>query len=108
MSRHAWPVDQQPGAWRLGCCRRQRGFDPRDVGAQVFKAELQLIVIKPFGTTAKLTALQLPDDEPQPFDLGLRGGEAGAFGRQRPHHSLQRLYIVRQGRKIDVHGRESN
>jgi hypothetical protein len=20
ISRHAWPVDQQPGAWRLGCC----------------------------------------------------------------------------------------
>jgi hypothetical protein len=42
-------------------------------------------------------------DQPQPFDLCLRLGEGGVIGGQRAHHSLQRLYIVRQGGKIDVH-----
>jgi hypothetical protein len=27
----------------------------------------------------------------------------GALGRQRAHHPLQSLYVVRQGSKIDVH-----
>ena len=38
---------------------------------EVFKTELQLVVIQPFGTPAKLVALQLLNDEPEPFDLGL-------------------------------------
>jgi len=31
---------------------------------EVFKAELQLVIIEPFGAPAKLAALQLLDDEP--------------------------------------------
>jgi hypothetical protein len=44
-------------------------------------------------------------DQPQSLDLGLSRGEGGAVGGKGPHHPVQRLYIVRQGRKIDVHGR---
>jgi hypothetical protein len=31
----------------------------------------------------------------------------GALGRQRAHHPLQSLYVVRQGSKIDVHDSKS-
>jgi len=44
---------------------------PCDVGVEVVEAELQLIVVEPFGTPAKLAALQLLNDEPEPFDLRL-------------------------------------
>ena len=54
---------------------------------EVFKAELQLIVIEPLGAPAELAALQLLDDELQPLDLGLRLGESGALGRKRAHHA---------------------
>jgi hypothetical protein len=68
---------------------------------------VQLVIIEPLGPSAKLAALQLLDDEMEPFDLGLRLGEAGALGRERTHQLLQRLYIIRQGGKVDVHeGRE--
>jgi hypothetical protein len=51
-----------------------------------------------------LAALQLLNDEPEPFDLRLRLSEVGAFGRERPDHPLQRLHIVWQSGKIDIHG----
>ena len=70
---------------------------------EVFEAELQLVVIQPFGAPAKLAALQLLNDEPEAFDLRLRLGEVGAFGRERSDHPLQRLHIVRQIGEIDVH-----
>src|SRR6266852_4693819 len=70
---------------------------------EVFKTELQLVVIQPFGAPTKLAALELLNDEPETFDLRLRLREVGAFGRQRPDHPLQRLYIVWQIGKIDVH-----
>lgn len=79
------------------------GFDPRDIGVEVFKAELQLVVIQPFGAPTKLAALQLLSDEPEAFDLRLRLSEVGAFGRERPNHPLQRLHIVWQIGEIDVH-----
>jgi hypothetical protein len=41
-----------------------------------------------------LAALQLLNDEPEAFDLGLRLSEVGAFARERPDHPLQRLHIV--------------
>jgi hypothetical protein len=41
------------------------------------------------------------------LDLPLRLSEVGPLGGQRPHYPLQRLYIVRQGGKIDVHAREA-
>ena len=82
---------------------RKRGFRPCNIRIEVFEAELHLVVIEPFGATAKLAALQLLNNEPQAFDLGLRLREVGAFGRQRPHYLLQRLHIVRQCGKIDVH-----
>src|SRR5258705_6139241 len=70
---------------------------------EVFKTELQLVVIQPFGAPTKLAALQLLNDEPEAFDLRLRLSEVGAFGRERPDHPLQRLDIVWQIGKIDVH-----
>ena len=75
------------------------------IGVEILEAELQLIVIEPLGAPAELAALQLLDDELEPFDLGLRLAEAGALGRERAHHLLQRLHIVRQGGEIDVHER---
>lgn len=85
----------------------KRRFHSGDVGFEVFEAETQLIVTELFGTPAKLVTLQLLDNEPKPFDLRLRLSEVGTLGCQRPHHLLQRLYIVRQGGKIDVHAREA-
>src|ERR1700675_4160740 len=70
---------------------------------EVFKTELQLVVIQPFGAPTKLAALQLLNDEPEAFDLRLRLSEVGAFGRERPDHPLQRLHIVWQIGEIDVH-----
>src|ERR1700694_1686253 len=70
---------------------------------EVFKPELQLIVIQRFGAPTKLAALQLLNDEPEAFNLRLRLSEVGAFGRERPDHPLQRLDIVWQIGKIDVH-----
>src|SRR6266699_1830095 len=54
---------------------------------EVFKTELQLVVI-------------------EAFDLRLGLSEVGAFGRERPDHPLQRLDIVWQIGKIDVHDAE--
>src|ERR1700682_5140713 len=73
---------------------------------EVFKTELQLVVIQPFGAPTKLTALQLLNDEPEAFDLRLRLSEVGAFGRERPDHPLQRVHIIWQSGKIDVHEME--
>src|SRR5216683_3508492 len=101
MRRQAWPLGSHSRC--LGCRRWKRGFDPRDVGVEVVEAELQLIVVEPFGTPTKLAALQLLNDEPEAFDLRLRLREAGAVGRQHPDHPLQRLHIVWQIGKIDVH-----
>src|SRR3984893_8331315 len=70
---------------------------------EVFKAELQLVVILPFGAPTKLAALQLLNDEPKAFDLRLRLSEVGAFGRERPDHPLPRLHIVWQIGEINVH-----
>jgi hypothetical protein len=68
--------------------KRKAGFDARKVGTEVFEAELQLIVIKPLGAPAKLAALQLLDDEVEPFDLSLGIGEGGALGCERAHQPL--------------------
>jgi hypothetical protein len=92
MRRQAWPLGSHSRC--LGCRRWKRGFDPRDVGVEVVEAELQLIVVEPFGTPAKLAALQLLNDEPEPFDLRLCLSEIDAFGCERPDHPLQRLYII--------------
>src|SRR6202051_309011 len=70
---------------------------------EAFKSELQLVSLQPFGAPTKLAALQLLNDEPEAFDLRLRLSEVGAFGRERPDHPLQRLHIVWQIAKIDVH-----
>jgi hypothetical protein len=89
----------------LACLKRR--FHSGDVGFEVFEAETKLIVTESLGTPAKLVTLQLLNDEPKSFDLGLRFGEVGTLGCQRPHNLLQRLYIVRQSGKIDVHAREA-
>jgi len=46
-------------------------------------------------------------DQLQPFDLCLRLGEGGALCRKRAHHPPQRLYVVWQGGKVDVHDGKS-
>lgn len=74
MGRHARPDTEEPAAGRLGCCQRQGGFDPTDIGAEILKPELELAVIEALGAPAELVALQLLDDEVKPFDLGLRLG----------------------------------
>jgi hypothetical protein len=43
-----------------------------------------------------LAALQLLNDEPEPFDLGFCLVKGGAFGCERPDHPLQRGYIIWQ------------
>jgi hypothetical protein len=101
MRRQAWSLG--PRSRRLDRRRWKRGFDPRDIGMEIFKPELQLIVIQRFGAPTKLAALQLLNDEPEAFDLRLRLSDVGAFGRERPDHPLQRLDIVWQIGKIDVH-----
>jgi hypothetical protein len=60
------------------CCDR---FVPNSVDLEVVEAELQLIVIEPFGAPAKLAALQLLNNEPEAFDLRLRRSKVDAFGR---------------------------
>jgi hypothetical protein len=95
MRRQAWSI--RPRSRRLGCRGWKRGFDPRDVGVEVVEAELQLVVVEPFGAPTKLVALQLLNDEPEPLDLRLRLSKVGAFGRERPDHPLQRIHIVWQG-----------
>jgi hypothetical protein len=71
---------------------------------EVFKTELQLVVIQPLGAPTKLAALQLLNDEPEAFDLRLRLSEVGAVGRERPDHPPQRLDIVWQIGKIGDDG----
>ena len=103
MPRQTWPIGPRAGPRRRCALRRKLGFDPCDISLQIFEAELQLIIIKPFSSTAKLTALQLLHDEPEAFDLRLRLREGRAVDRERANHLLQRRDIVRQGSKIDVH-----
>ena len=62
MRRQAWSFG--PRSRGLDVVDGKDGFDPRDIGVEVFKAELQLVIIEPFGAPAKLAALQLLDDEP--------------------------------------------
>jgi len=102
MRRQAWPIGPRSGCWRPDLLWK-RCFNTRDIGVEVFQAEPQLVVVKPLGAPAKLRALQLLNDEAEAFDLRLCFGEVDAFGRKRPHHPMQRLHIVRQGGKIDVH-----
>jgi hypothetical protein len=39
---------------------------------EILQAELQLVRVEPLRAAAELSALQLPDQEPQLLDLGLR------------------------------------
>ena len=81
-------------------------LDPGEIDLEVLKAELQLVAIKPLGTPAKLVALELLHDQPQPLDLGLRLGRAVRSTASERTMPLQRLHIVRQSGKIDVHARD--
>jgi hypothetical protein len=45
---------------------------------EVLQAELQLVGIEPLGTAAEPATLQLPDQQPELLDLGLRGVMLGA------------------------------
>ena len=59
MRRQARPIVRRLGSWRPSRRWREPGLGPRKIDAQVFEAELQLIVIEPLGAPAELAALQL-------------------------------------------------
>ena len=88
MPRQTWPIGPRAGPRRRCALRRKLGFGPCDISLQIFEAELQLIIIKPFSSTAELTALQLLHDEPEAFDLRLRLREGRAVDRERANHLL--------------------
>jgi hypothetical protein len=101
MRRQARPLHLWFGGYGLD--GRKPGFGSRQFDFEVLEAEVQLVIIEPFRPPAELAALQLLDDEMQPFDLSPRLAEVGPLGRERAHHPPQRLHIIRQGRKINVH-----
>ena len=84
--RQARPLSLRSRRLRLSW--RKRGFGSRKIDIDILEAEPQLVVIKMLGVPAELAALQLFDDEPEPFDLGQGFAEAGALGRKRAHHAL--------------------
>ncbi len=104
----AGAVRPRPGDGLLGRRCWQELFCTGDVGAEVFQAQLQLITIETLGTSAELQALQLLHDQPQALDLDLRFTERRPFTRplrsQLTDQPMQRINIIRQGSKIDVHG----
>src|SRR5258708_17435923 len=63
-----------------------------------------------FATPADLQTLKLLHDQPQTLDLGLRFAEGGPFAqpirRQVADQPMQRINIIRQGSKIEVHAPE--
>jgi hypothetical protein len=63
---------------------RKLGFRSRDIGIEIFEAKQQLLV-EPSSGPAKLAALQLLRNEPQPFDLSLCLGEGSAVSHERSH-----------------------
>jgi hypothetical protein len=73
------------------------------VDVEVLQAKLQLVVMELFGAPAELAALQLLNNEMEPFDLGLCLAKRGALDCERAHQLLQCSHIVRQGGEIDVH-----
>ena len=101
MRRQARPLHLWFG--RFGLDGRKPGLGSRQLDLEILEAEVQLVIIEPFGPPPELAALQLPDDEMEPFDLSLRLAEVGALDCERAHHQLQGLHIIRQSREIDVH-----
>jgi hypothetical protein len=71
------------GCISLGLRKRKAGFDAGKIGIEVLEAKLQLIVIEPLGPPAELAALELLDNELEPFDLCVRLAQAGALARAR-------------------------
>jgi len=92
MRRQARPFHLRFGDFGVG--QRKPSLGSRQFDFDILEAEMQLVVVQPLGPPAKLTALQLLDDEMQPFDLGLRLAEAGPLGCERAHQLLQRLHII--------------
>lgn len=86
---------------------RQQLLDPAYIGTDVFQTQLQLVAIQPLGPSAELQALQLLHDQPQPLDLGLGFGEGSPFARpirrKIPDQSMQRIDVLGQSSKVDVH-----
>lgn len=70
---------------------------PRVVGLQIFEAEGHLVGIKPLGTTAKLTPLELLDDALETFDLIVAGLNGVCHV---PHQCMQEIDIGRQTIKL--------
>ena len=88
MRRYARPIVRWPG--RGGFLRfwREPGFGLRKIDAQVIEAELELILVEPFGTPAEPATLQLLDDKAKPLDLGPCLGQTGALGCEAAHQRL--------------------
>src|SRR5262249_60050827 len=76
-------------------------------GVEVFQSESKLVAIDPFRAPSKLRALESPNDELEPLDLGLRLRKLGSIVRhlrgQVPHQLVQCIDIRRQRGEIDVH-----
>lgn len=70
MVRKAQAVGTTPSSGPLRLSVRQHLFRMADVGAVVFKAQLQLITIATLGTPAELDMLQLLNEQPPALDLG--------------------------------------
>ena len=65
---------------------RQRLFGARNIGVEIFDAELQLVRIEALGTASELRALELMDDDAKLLDLALRLAQLRAFGLHRLGH----------------------
>jgi len=82
----------------------QRRLGSGDIGVEVFKSEIELILVEPFRAAPELAALQCLDEIAEPVDLGLcLGALVGAFRHERADHLMQRGDVGRQGIEIDSH-----
>ena len=96
-------VRYAPGPSLPAGCRRI-GLRPRNIGIEIFQAELQLVFVEAFGTTPEPIALQRLDDLAQPVDLGLRLCPLAVERRsQLADHPMQRIDVIRQGSEVYVH-----
>jgi hypothetical protein len=84
---------------------RKRLFGARNIGVEIFDAELQLVGIEALGTASELRALELPDNDAKLFDLALRFAQLRAISLHRPchvaHETMQQHRIARQVVEIE-------
>jgi hypothetical protein len=100
------------GGGRFVRRRGKTGLDAGNIGAEIFQAEGQLLVIDLFGASAKLRSLQPRNDKPEFVDLGFRPGKLGTLSGdlrgQLTHQGVQRTDVDWQRGEIEIHVCESN